>query len=78
MADNANLSLRGANPEGVIEIAEISKLGWRDAHLGFVPQQLAESRTDESFRARGRSEPRIGDHKAPSWWGDARTESPVA
>jgi Acetyltransferase (GNAT) domain len=52
MADAPNASLRRANPEDASDIAEIWSLGWRDGHLGFVPQELVEARTEESFRAR--------------------------
>ena len=41
------------------QIAEIWRLGWADAHLGFVPQELVQARTDESFRER--AEDRTGD-----------------
>jgi ribosomal protein S18 acetylase RimI-like enzyme len=40
-------------------IAEIWRLGWHDGHLGLVPEELVEARTDESFRARAAE--RIGD-----------------
>jgi ribosomal protein S18 acetylase RimI-like enzyme len=33
-------------------VAEIWKLGWRDGHLGLVPDELARARTDESFAER--------------------------
>jgi ribosomal protein S18 acetylase RimI-like enzyme len=33
-------------------MAEIWHLGWRDGHIGHVPQELLEARTPESFRAR--------------------------
>ncbi|GAA4986408.1 hypothetical protein GCM10023317_11840 [Actinopolymorpha pittospori] len=44
--------LRRGEPEDVDVIAEIWHLGWRDGHLGFVPQELVEARTEESFRVR--------------------------
>lgn len=59
VAGTPNVSLRGAVPGDAEEIAEIWRLGWRDAHLGFVPQRLVEARTDESFRARASE--RIGE-----------------
>ena len=46
------VTLRSARPEDADEIAEIWRLGWRDGHLGHVPQELVEARTDESFRVR--------------------------
>jgi GNAT superfamily N-acetyltransferase len=44
--------LRGARPEDVEAVAEIWRLGWRHGHFGFVPDKLAEARTDASFDAR--------------------------
>jgi GNAT superfamily N-acetyltransferase len=44
--------LRRADHEDAGDIAEIWHAGWRDGHLGFVPQELVEARTEESFRAR--------------------------
>ena len=52
MSSNARAILRRGNVEDARDIAEIWHLGWRDAHLGFVPQELIEVRTEESFRAR--------------------------
>jgi GNAT superfamily N-acetyltransferase len=46
------VTIRNASERDVPEIAEIWHLGWRDGHLGHVPQELAEARTEESFRAR--------------------------
>jgi GNAT superfamily N-acetyltransferase len=45
---------RGASPgqPGRRDIAEIWHLGWRDGHLGLVPHELVDVRTEESFRAR--------------------------
>ena len=45
-------SLRPASAEDADAIAEIWSLGWRDGHLGHVPDELVQARTDESFRAR--------------------------
>ena len=45
-------SIRPATPEDAAAVAEIWRDGWRDGHLGFVPDTLAAVRTDESFRTR--------------------------
>lgn len=52
MAENPSVMLRGANQGDARDIAEIWHLGWRDGHLGFVPQELVEARTEASFRTR--------------------------
>src|ERR1700674_5445220 len=52
MSNNSNVMLRNGNPEDANDIAEIWHLGWRDGHLGYVPHELVELRTEESFRAR--------------------------
>jgi GNAT superfamily N-acetyltransferase len=44
--------LRAARAADAATIAEIWEQGWRDAHLGFVPEELAAVRTEESFRTR--------------------------
>ena len=44
--------LRRGGPEDASDLAEIWHLGWRDGHLGHVPEELVEVRTEESFRAR--------------------------
>jgi GNAT superfamily N-acetyltransferase len=54
-----NVDLRRGRPEDAGAVAEIWRLGWRDAHRGFVPDKLVEARTDESFRARAGD--RIGE-----------------
>ena len=46
------MTLRDARPDDVDRIAEIWLLGWRDGHLGPVPEGLVEARTAESFRVR--------------------------
>jgi GNAT superfamily N-acetyltransferase len=53
------VSLREGRPEDASVVAEIWLLGWRDGHLGLVPQELVEARTPESFRAR--ADDRIGE-----------------
>jgi GNAT superfamily N-acetyltransferase len=45
-------SLRAARTEDAAEIAEIWHLGWQDGHLGLVPQELLDVRTEASFRTR--------------------------
>jgi GNAT superfamily N-acetyltransferase len=44
--------LRRGTVEDAPAIAEIWHRGWRDGHLGLVPQALAVARTADSFRAR--------------------------
>lgn len=51
--------LRRATPEDAPRIAEIWRVGWRDGHLGFVPEELVAARTDESFDTRAAA--RVGD-----------------
>ena len=46
------MTVRPARPEDASEIAEIWRQGWADGHLGFVPQELVEARTAESFGVR--------------------------
>ena len=46
------VTLRSATLEDAGDIAEIWHLGWRDGHLGFVPQALIAVRTEDSFRTR--------------------------
>lgn len=52
MPRDRNVILRTATKEDATTIAEIWRLGWRDGHLGLVPRELAEARTEESFRVR--------------------------
>jgi GNAT superfamily N-acetyltransferase len=59
MSIGPHVALRTGNPEDASEIAEIWRLGWRDGHLGFVPQELVEARTEQSFRARAAE--RVGE-----------------
>jgi len=51
--------VRPATPADAAQIAEIWRLGWRDGHLGNVPQALVDARTDETFRTRAAE--RIGE-----------------
>jgi DNA/RNA-binding domain of Phe-tRNA-synthetase-like protein/GNAT superfamily N-acetyltransferase len=46
------VAIRSAAAEDAREVAEIWHQGWRDGHLGLVPQELVEVRTEESFRTR--------------------------
>jgi len=60
MDDNASgITLRPATPEDAAEVAEVWWLGWRDGHLGFVPDELVSDRTEGSFLARATE--RVGD-----------------
>jgi GNAT superfamily N-acetyltransferase len=53
------VTLRKATPEDASDVADIWHRGWQDGHLGFVPQELVESRTEDSFRVRASE--RVGD-----------------
>lgn len=53
------ITLRPARPGDAPTVAEIWRLGWRDAHLGHVPDELVAIRTDESFATRAAQ--RVGD-----------------
>jgi len=44
--------LRPARPEDTERIAAIWHAGWRDGHLGHVPEALVAARTGESFAVR--------------------------
>jgi GNAT superfamily N-acetyltransferase len=48
----SNVTLRRGRADDADAVAELWRLGWRDGHLGFVPPELVEARTPESFRAR--------------------------
>ncbi len=52
VSDRPQVTLRPARDEDASDIAEIWHLGWRDGHLGFVPQELADVRSEASFRTR--------------------------
>jgi GNAT superfamily N-acetyltransferase len=47
-----NVIVRRGNEHDASAIAEIWRLGWRDGHRGFVPDELVAARTDESFASR--------------------------
>jgi GNAT superfamily N-acetyltransferase len=51
--------IRPAEPGDAAAVAEIWHSGWRDGHLGHVPDELVLVRTDESFRTRAAD--RVGD-----------------
>jgi ribosomal protein S18 acetylase RimI-like enzyme len=44
------VELRPARPEDAEAVAEIWFRGWRDAHLGLVPQELLDVHKEGSFR----------------------------
>jgi ribosomal protein S18 acetylase RimI-like enzyme len=44
--------IRPAEPGDAEAVAEIWAAGWRDGHLGHVPDELVRVRTDASFRTR--------------------------
>ena len=52
VSDDAHVTLRPAWAEDAEAIAEIWHLGWQDGHLGLVPQELVDVRTEGSFRRR--------------------------
>ena len=51
--------IRPAEPGDAAAVAEIWAAGWRDGHLGHVPDELLQVRTDASFRTRAAA--RIAD-----------------
>ena len=53
------VTLRPARPQDADDVAEIWYLGWQDGHLGLVPEELVDIRTEASFRERAAS--RIAD-----------------
>ncbi len=59
VSGNPNVTLRKGSQDDAPAVAEIWRLGWRDAHLGFVPRALVEARTEESFRVRASE--RVGE-----------------
>jgi GNAT superfamily N-acetyltransferase len=52
VTDEPSVALRAATPEDAEAIATIWYLGWRDGHLGHVPDSLHEHRRLVHFRAR--------------------------
>jgi GNAT superfamily N-acetyltransferase len=59
MPSESDVVLRRGEEQDADTIAELWRLGWRDGHLGFVPQELVDARTDESFRVRAAE--RVGE-----------------
>jgi GNAT superfamily N-acetyltransferase len=57
--EGAAVSLRPARPQDAPAVAAIWRDGWRDGHLGHVPDELVAVRTPESFEARATQ--RVGD-----------------
>jgi len=47
-----DVAIRPAVADDAPSIAEIWHLGWRDGHLGFVPEELTAARTEDSFYTR--------------------------
>jgi GNAT superfamily N-acetyltransferase len=50
--NDSQVTVRAARADDAGAIAEIWYLGWQDGHLGFVPQELVDLRTEASFRTR--------------------------
>jgi predicted cupin superfamily sugar epimerase/ribosomal protein S18 acetylase RimI-like enzyme len=44
--------IRPGTPQDAAAVAAIWEAGWRDGHLGHVPEELVRLRTPETFRAR--------------------------
>jgi GNAT superfamily N-acetyltransferase len=59
MPSESDVVLRKGEQQDADAIAELWRLGWRDGHLGFVPQELVDVRTDESFQVRASA--RVGE-----------------
>jgi ribosomal protein S18 acetylase RimI-like enzyme len=55
----SDLEIRAARAEDAGAVAEIWEHGWRDGHLGNVPDELVALRTPESFTTRAAE--RVGD-----------------
>jgi GNAT superfamily N-acetyltransferase len=49
---DCGVELRPGRPEDAGSVAEIWRAGWRDGHLGFVPDELVAARDEASFRTR--------------------------
>ena len=45
-------TIRPASPRDAADVAEIWSRGWRDGHVGLVPEELSRVRTEASFRER--------------------------
>lgn len=59
MAQEERLTIRAATADDADAIAEVWSRGWRDGHLGLVPEALVRVRTEESFYPRAAE--RVGD-----------------
>lgn len=55
----ADLEIRPGRADDAEAVAEIWRVGWRDGHLGNVPDELVALRTPESFSTRAAQ--RVGD-----------------
>jgi ribosomal protein S18 acetylase RimI-like enzyme len=55
----SDLEVRAARGDDAAAVAEIWEHGWRDGHLGNVPDELVALRTPESFATRAAE--RVGD-----------------
>ncbi|MEU6145225.1 GNAT family N-acetyltransferase [Streptomyces sp. NPDC047081] len=53
------ITFRPADPADATAVAGIWRTGWRDGHLGHVPEELVVARTPETFAARAAE--RVGD-----------------
>jgi len=62
------VAIRSAVSKDVEDVAEIWHHGWRDGHLGLVPQELVDARTEESFRTRAAE--RVADTTVATVGGD--------
>ena len=52
MGQTRAVEVRPGSPEDASAVAEIWRVGWRDGHLGSVPDELVAARHDASFRTR--------------------------
>lgn len=52
MTEEPAVRLRPAGPDDAATVAEIWRAGWREAHVGNVPDELVAARTEESFCTR--------------------------
>ena len=59
VSNGPTVTLRKATPGDANDVADIWRLGWQDGHLGLVPQELVQARTEDSFRVRAAE--RVGD-----------------
>ena len=50
--DPATVELRPAEPDDAQAVAALWFAGWRDGHLGHVPEELVRIRTEDSFADR--------------------------